>query len=204
MVARPVLAVFAIAIWIGLIAVGFAVWEQYDATPNPWAGVTQSRPASGCSHEIVMFVHPHCPCTRVGLKELAGVVRSVGSDVAVRVVFVIPGGSSVGWERGRTWDMVNELAFARVSCDVGGVEARLAGATTSGVVVVYDEAGDVVFRGGITRARGREGENSGRQALAALLNETAPLTRETPAFGCPLLDVSACANPNGSVMPCPR
>jgi len=203
MVSRPLLAVTAIALWIGLLIAGFAVWELYDVTPTPWAGDTQSRPASGFRYEIVMFVHPHCPCTRASLRELAGVVRE-SPDITVRVVFVLPVSSPAGWERGHTWDMANKFEFARVSCDVGGAEARLAGATTSGMVVVYDETGMVVFRGGMTRARGRDGENSGRQSITALLNGTPPLTRETPAFGCPLLDVSGCANPNGCETPCPR
>ncbi|MCE9561457.1 MAG: hypothetical protein K8U57_05330 [Planctomycetes bacterium] len=204
MVPRSSLGFFAIAIWLGVVIAGFAAWERYDTTPGTSGDVPTSQPPSGFKWEVVMFVHPHCPCTRASLAELDGVAREIGPEVSVRIAFVIPADTPEDWERGRTWDRARELGFARVSRDVGGSEALRTGATTSGLVVVFNAAGEVVFRGGITRARGRDGDSPGRRAIGAILAGRQPELGETPVFGCPLFGLSKCAKSDESEMPCRR
>jgi hypothetical protein len=130
-----------LAAWGGLIAGGFWLWERYDSTPGPDGPPPGDRPASGSDYEVVMFVHPHCPCSRAGLAELAEATRRAGPNVGVRVAFVRPPGAGDGWERGELWDAAAALPGVRVGCDAGGAEARRAGATTAGHVVVYDAGG---------------------------------------------------------------
>src|SRR6267142_2092292 len=70
--------------------------------------------------------------------------------------------------------------------DARGGEARRFGVETSGAVILYDSAGKLAFHGGITPARGHEGDSFGRQRIAALL-EGAPADRaDAPVFGCTL------------------
>jgi hypothetical protein len=173
-------------VWLGGIAAGFAVWEAYESTPGdaPQPAPTE-HPAAG-PWRLVMFVHPHCPCARASLGELRSLLAECPADVTVRVLFVRPVGVAEGWERGELWDAATEVPGVRVECDAGGAEARRAGATTSGHVVLYDAAGAVAFRGGITRARGRVGDSPGRRAVADILRGESGVDRAAPVFGCPL------------------
>jgi hypothetical protein len=70
--------------------------------------------------------------------------------------------------------------------DTNAKEAQRFGARTSGEVALYDDAGRLAFRGGITAARGHEGDSTGRDAILRWLNHL-PADKCSPTFGCPLL-----------------
>lgn len=179
--ARALPTVLLVGLWLAGVAGGFAAWEVYDATPGRQAaGVT---PTAGPAWALTFYAHPHCPCTRAGLAELAELARAV-PELDVTVVFVRPAGAEPGWEHSAAWDAV---PGARVRCDADGTEAARAGAATSGHAVLTDAAGRVAFRGGLTRGRGRVGESPGRRAVLAILRgeET---TGAAPVYGCPLMD----------------
>jgi hypothetical protein len=175
-----------IGLWLAVIAVGFGVWDAYEATPGGAgpAAAEDHRPTGRPS--LVVYAHPRCPCTRATLAELAEVLATVPPGVAVEVVFVRPAGTPARWERTESWDAAARLPGARVRSDVGGAEARRAGAETSGHVVARDATGKVGFRGGVTRARGRFGDSPGRRAVEAVLAGRSPEVGEAPVFGCPL------------------
>lgn len=175
-----------LAAWLAAVAAGLGLYHGYEATPGPAAAATV-EPAGTGSVRVVMYVHPHCPCTRASLAELAEVVARAPAGVTVEVVFVRPPGVPPGWERGANWDAAAGLPGVAVRADVGGVEARRAGAAASGLVAVTGPTGGVTYRGGISPARGRPGENPGRRAvLAALRGE--PAGPAAPVYGCPLFD----------------
>jgi hypothetical protein len=71
--------------------------------------------------------------------------------------------------------------------DIDGREARHFQAFTSGQTLLYSSEGELLFSGGITIARGHEGDNSGRLAIESLLANSAAEVRQTPVFGCPIL-----------------
>jgi hypothetical protein len=181
------------AAWLCGIAGAFAAWESYDATPGAVAGDARSaapvRPGERWS--LVLFAHPHCPCTRAGLAELREILAEAPGPIDVRVLFVRPGGVGEGWERGELWDAAAAIPGLRVECDPEGAEARRAGASVSGHVLAYEPGGRLAFRGGITKARGRAGDNPGRRAVVAALRGSAA-DREGPVFGCPLFAPGAC------------
>jgi hypothetical protein len=110
---------------------------------------------------------------------------SAAPDLSVRVVFVRPAGCPDGWERGGGWELAAGVPGAELACDTTGDEARRFGAETSGHAVLTDPAGAVVFRGGLTPARGRTGESPGRQAVLAWVNSGGG-AETAPVFGCPL------------------
>jgi hypothetical protein len=168
-------------LWLGGVAGGFAAWEAYDAKPGQQAG--GAAPPAGPAWTLTFYAHPHCPCTRAGLAELAELARDA-PQLDVTVVFVRPAGAEPGWERSAAWDAV---PGAHVRCDAGGAEAARVGALTSGQAVLTDHTGRVAFRGGLTRGRGRVGESPGRRAVLAILRgEEAP--DAAPVYGCPLAD----------------
>lgn len=171
-----------VGLWLGGIAAGFALWEQYDATPGPAAPAAAADPRPRGRWALAVFVHPQCPCSRAGLAELADVLRAAPEPVDV-TVHVVPPRTAAPLE----WDASAAPPGAAVRFDDSGAEARRAGATTSGHAVLTDPAGRVVFRGGLTRARGRAGESpGGRAVLAALAGRPGPA--DAPVFGCPLFD----------------
>jgi hypothetical protein len=182
---RSLFTVLVVAAWLGLVAAGFAVWETYDSTPGAASAAPAPAPPRG-EWELVVFLHPHCPCSAATLDELAQLTADAPAGLGVRVAFVRPAGVAEGWERTATWETAAGLKGVRVECDRDGAEARRAGATTSGYAVLYDPAGRVAFRGGLTRARGRVGESTGRRAILSALAGQEPEARVAPVFGCSL------------------
>ena len=168
--------------WLATIAGGLWAWERYDTTAGFDRPSDAAAPAC-VQWQLTVFVHPHCPCTRATLAELAEVRRET-PDLVIRVVFVRPPGTADGWERGRLWDMARGLSGVELAAD-DGADARRLGAETSGIAVLAPPDGRVVFRGGLTRARGREGDSAGRRAVLAWVHDGAGAAT-APVFGCPL------------------
>lgn len=178
---------FLVSLWLVVAIAGFAAWENYDATPGDHPRPTTPQASAKRPLDLVMFVHPHCPCARASLEELKAIVSPPNPELRVRIVFVRPVGATVGWERSSFWDDALQIPGVQVGCDVDGVEAKQVGAKISGHVVLRDAHGTVLFQGGITRGRNRSGVNPGRQAVTAWLHgETAAITT-APVFGCPLV-----------------
>jgi hypothetical protein len=157
-----------------------ASWPADTSLPRP-----QNHPA------LVMFVHPKCPCSRATIGELAMVMRHCAGLMSANVFFIRPSPVSPGWEKTDLWKSASEIPGVTVHSDPDGVEARRFGAATSGAAMLYDTAGELVFSGGITAARGHSGDNTGRQAIIALIHNESPLVHETPVFGCGLFDPGA-------------
>ena len=65
-----------------------------------------------------------------------------------------------------------------VSSDQEGFEAKNFQSTTSGYVLLYDANGRLLFQGGITGSRGHSGENSGRDAIEAILMDKTTETKQ--------------------------
>jgi hypothetical protein len=193
----------AIAAWLALVASGFAFWEKYETTPGQIHRSEDAAHPSLGKWEFVLFVHPHCPCTRATIQELAELVQRAGPNVLVRVVFVRPEDAPTGWERSELWNAAAAIPGVQVSCDEDGSEAHRAGAATSGHLVVYDPTGRVAFHGGITRGRGQAGESPGREAILSLLAGSEPASRQTPVFGCELFSRDRCDDKVKGT-PCPK
>ncbi|HLK57286.1 MAG TPA: hypothetical protein VKU00_12010, partial [Chthonomonadaceae bacterium] len=70
--------------------------------------------------------------------------------------------------------------------DEEGREAQSFHAATSGYTLLYDGNGRLLYRGGITSARGHEGANAGQETLLALLQGQQPTHTQFPVFGCSL------------------
>jgi hypothetical protein len=181
------LALLPVAAWLTLVAAGFALWERYDSTPGARAAEPSAAPFDrGAGWELVVFLHPHCPCSEAALGELAEIVAAAPQRLTIRVLFVRPAGVAEAWERTDLWAKASGVRGVSVECDRGGTIAARTGATTSGYAVMYDPAGRVAFRGGLTRGRGRAGESAGRRAVLGVLSGEEPESRAVPAFGCSL------------------
>src|SRR3712207_4573180 len=129
-----------------------------------------------------MLAHPHCPCTRASINELARLMTQARGRVTAYVLFVKPEGFSDSWVQSDLWASAAAIPGVTPVLDDGGVEAARFRAATSGQTALYDAAGSLIFRGGITSARGHEGDNAGREAIVSLLTSDEAEEHDTPVF----------------------
>ncbi len=111
---------------------------------------------------LVMFAHPQCPCTRASLAELERIISKSQGTVTPWIVFYKPSHTDDGWERTDLWRTAAAIPGAHVISDPDGAEARHFHVATSGQTLLYDAEGRLLFSGGITAARGHEGDNLGK------------------------------------------
>lgn len=139
---------------------------------------------------LVVFAHPRCPCTRATMSALERLQREVPGGFATRVVFYEPEGADASWRGTDLWARAQRLLDAAAIPDPGGVIASGAGARVSGCVALFDRDGGLRFWGGITPARGHEGESVGLASLRAILRGEAGAVREASVYGCGLMGES--------------
>jgi hypothetical protein len=136
---------------------------------------------------MVVAVHPLCPCTEASAAELAHVLTKCGGQVEVYILSFVPGRAGHGWSPTAKLRALATMPGVHLLDDPAGEEASRFGARTSGLVALYSQDGRLLFRGGITSARGHEGDNEGRRALLDLIQGNgSPCPREMPVFGCPI------------------
>jgi hypothetical protein len=206
---RPILLALGVAIWLTMVVAGMGILGRYSLTPgipgNPggrWPTESHISPPSGF-FTLVMAVHPHCPCSRASIGELAILMAHSGGRIAAFVIFVEPPGFGESWTKSDLWSSAGLIPGVIRIIDRGS-EANLFRAATSGQTMVYDRRGRLVFRGGITAARGHFGDNAGVDAIVALLNAPAfaglgrrsmaqrvVYADNTPVYGCPLFAPSS-------------
>jgi hypothetical protein len=182
-----ILVTMAIGAWLAALAFGLAWAARYSAVPcasadgpAEWPRASRISRAEGA--QLVLFAHPECPCTRSTLRELERMVARV-PGLSAAVVFSSalpedPRGSSL-------WPLAQRIPGVAVVADAGGAEARLFGAATSGQAVLVDRHGRIVFRGGLTAARGHEGDAPAQDAIAQIV-QGKPAPDRAPVFGCSL------------------
>jgi hypothetical protein len=187
----------AVVAWIGVWALvcvaGMALLWRYKAAPgDPGAPPAQWPAQSGLARAgeaptLVMVMHPHCPCSRASLGELAEVMRRADDGVVAYAVLSVPDGvegDPAAWARGELWTMAAEIPGVQVIVDADAQLAEVFGVETSGHVLVYDPAGGLRYSGGITGARGHAGDNVGRSRVVALLSAGTPDRDRSNVFGC--------------------
>jgi len=182
------------ALW--LLAIGFGLsmlWNYQNSAgaagvpPSRWPVNSRVEPMTG-QPTLVMMVHPHCPCSRASIGELALMMARCQGRVSAYVLFFKPEGFPDGWERTDLWDSAASIPGVKAISDYGGIAARGFNAMTSGATMLYDAEGRLLFSGGITGSRGHSGDNDGRSAIVSrLMNEEARQT-ETHVFGCSIVD----------------
>jgi len=181
------------SIWLGLSVLGFLLLVDYDTTPGAgaraprhWASTALIEPLAGkCT--LVMFAHPHCPCTRASIAELSVLMTRCQDKVHAIVLFLKPGGFPPGWEKTDLWYEASRIPGVTVTTDEDGAASRQFAAVTSGQTFVYSTAGSLLFSGGITASRGHAGDNEGLETAVAAIAAGTPAPGPALVFGCPLI-----------------
>jgi hypothetical protein len=178
--------------WVLALALGFTLLWKYkmrpgDADGTPAAWPTESRIARHPDRAtLVLFAHPECPCTRASLAELARLLARFDDRLTADVVFLRPSDVGTDWDGTDLWRAASAIPGVTTVRDDDGVEAARFRATTSGAAALYDARGRLLFSGGLTSARGHEGESAGLQRISSLLRTGKADRSDAPVFGCSL------------------
>ena len=187
-----VLAFFGSA-WIAVIAIGFGLLLKHESSAGSSGAPCQDWPAktglvrASDRPTLVVFAHPQCPCTRAALSELAAILARCSKPVQVDVVFYAPPGSPPGWARTHSWEAAKNIPGVRVRLDPDAAEAEIFGIETSGHALLFGLDGKLRFSGGVTIARGHEGQSPVQEPLLALLSGESTEFHRSPVFGCALV-----------------
>jgi hypothetical protein len=183
--------------WATLLCAGLAAMAIREHRPGARGATPATWPRQSALVRdrerltLVFFAHPHCPCTVASLRELERILARSSDRLRAQVVFCVPDGAPAGWERTELWQQACAIPGLCVVVDPRGAEARLFGACTSGTTLVYDAQGSLRFEGGITSARGHEGDSAGKSAVLACLEGPRAGAFALPVFGCPLFDAGS-------------
>ena len=171
---------------------GFIWLSTYNNSPGQCGAVPPDWPAKSRlvmdsnRTNLVLVVHPRCPCSRATIYELSDIMAQCENAVTAHILWLKPQFTSDGWEVTDLWQQAAAIPGVRMVTDYDGVEALNFGAATSGQMVLFDHQGHLVFQGGITVSRGHRGENLGRAAVMDWLTKGTSNCREFCVFGCPL------------------
>lgn len=195
-------AVVLVAAWAALLAGGFTTLETYNhtpgssgAAPSEWPGDPSSASADS-RFTLLMLAHPMCPCTRASMAELERLVAKVQDRVDVQVAFLAPpavpgpetSDQAEDWADSELVKQARRIPGVHVRRDPEGRLARKFGAETSGHVVLYGPAGDLLFEGGLTSSRGHEGQSKGVLAIQQHVQLLPEAAHRAETFGCELED----------------
>jgi hypothetical protein len=147
------------------------------ASPGLWPeGTALERSHTG--QTMLVFAHPFCSCTGATLQELDAVLAPRRFRRKPPLVSILFARTDPAWRPGDLWRRAAKLTIASpggsLRWDEGGSEARVFGVQTSGLVLLYDARGLLLFQGGITGSRGHVGNNYGAERLANALDSGLP------------------------------
>lgn len=185
-----------VVLWIAVVCGGFSQLLRYEGQPGTTAAQTISGPEKFPATDLLernphgqtllMFVHPHCACSRASLSELAAILVECPNLQPVQIVIPVPADAAPSWRQGKIAQEAATLAGVRIVWDQDDELARLFQAKTSGHVLLFAANGTRLFSGGITGTRGHAGWNTGRGAIVALHQNQPGVRSSTPVFGCQL------------------
>ena len=187
------------AAWMTALALGGRTLFKYETTPGRVGPIPSRWPAASVVPRptdkpmLLMLAHPHCPCTRASIAELAQIMAHAVGKANACVLFMKPHNASSDWDDTDLRRSAAAIPGVTVLTDENGTEAARFGGETSGHTLVFDRNGVLVFSGGITASRGHAGENAGENAVLAALNQEAIGRSQTPVFGCSLSGRTAMA-----------
>ena len=186
--------IIALIAWVLIVGLGWTKLSQYEnapghAQPAPerWPSASKIARTPGLP-TLVMFIHPHCPCSRASMRELSVIMTACQKKMRTQVVFIRPEKFNEEWVKTDLWESAVHMPGVEAIVDDLGRESQIFHTDVSGQTMLYDGPGNLVFSGGITSARGHEGDNDGRDAIVTFLTKGVILKKQTPFFGCLLFN----------------
>ena len=183
-------------VWVLFIFGGTYKLLMYEYTPGKENNFSAYWPAtselqlSNKPYTLVMVVHPKCGCSKASLGELSKLVARFPNVLDVKILFIEPKDAGPDWMLSENWAAANEIAGAEVHPDTEGTLAQAFKVKTSGITLLYNREGGLLFHGGITASRGHWGDNTGSQAIGEIISKGSSATSTTAVFGCNLFNKS--------------
>ena len=184
------LRILGIALWSVAVGSGLLVLTNYSVAPGvmepgkaDWPQDTQLQ-LKPSGHTMLVFLHPHCPCSHATVNELSRLLADTQQQVHAQAVFFGPENRSETWSRTRLWHNARRATGVDPVVDVGAVESDRFGAISSGHVCLYSSSGERLFHGGITSSRGHECSNLATRSLTQILRCQQLVEGRFPVFGC--------------------
>lgn len=181
-----------ITVWVLVVSSGFALLLTYAARPGgvgpdapAWPRNVSISPAAD-HYNLVLSIHPKCPCSNATAEELATILAHTRSAMQVHVLVYTPADALSAWSRTSLVEAIERLPNVALTLDPDGAQAARFGALTSGDAQLFSPAGTLLFHGGITPSRGHMGDNAGSDAIKELVLGRSSTTHATPVFGCSL------------------
>lgn len=192
-IVRRFFAFLGVSSWLIGVAIGVCSLHWYESTPGRegrsptrWPSTSIVRRSEGRS-QIVMAIHPRCPCTQSSLQVLAELFRNTRDQAPVHLLVYRPTNSAKGWAGTKWHSTVESLSNVTMVDDPGGIEANRFGLATSGAVAAFDEAGALRFSGGLTAGRGLADRSEGTLVLERLFEGKKANRASCSVFGCPMI-----------------
>ncbi|PQO39162.1 hypothetical protein C5Y96_04680 [Blastopirellula marina] len=187
---RSLLPVIA-GIWVVLIGGAFTALLGYHNIPGQrsdhgmvWP-INHSIKLDTQRPNLMVFIHPQCPCSVATLNELARIQAVCGVRLNTQVIFYSP--TEMQWEDTSKVRQALAIPNVHITNDADGQLAQQFGALTSGHTMLYSGDGRRIFSGGITPTRGHEGDNLGRKSIVQYVLDGETDCDRTNVFGCPIL-----------------
>ena len=180
--------------WFAIASAGLVLLIDHSTAPGVGAVGPPHWPLESAIHarpdvaNLVVVLHPRCPCSAATVDELDRLMASGAERVAAHVVIVEPSGAPADFADTGLVAAAARIPGVEIVRDPDGREAAIFGAVTSGQTFLYSRDGERLFAGGITPGRGHEGSNAGGAAILAALDGVAERQSYTAVFGCSLVD----------------
>jgi hypothetical protein len=187
-----VMLVAAVIAWAAIVVAGNLWMTAYSSQPSGSATSPDRLPSAiraEMSNErptLLVFLHPYCPCSRATLAELERITADYPDIADIKAYFYLPSDQTEDWAHSDTW-IKAERNPALSLFTIDEEQLKELGTVTSGQVMLYDKNGDLVFSGGITPARGHEGDNVGSESIKAFFASGYAEVPTSLVFGCSLV-----------------
>lgn len=190
---RKALDYTLISIWLAAIFLGLQALWRYEKTAAATNPEFERQWPRGCrlslkeGKTLMVFVHPKCPCTKAGLRELISLSQKERLDGYICAV--VPADAPTDWLDDEFCRECKKIYGLQLLSDSKGQISKEFAASCSGEIFLFDKTGTLKFHGGINLARGHEGANDGLSSLQLALKGNEAL-ESYPVYGCALLSSS--------------
>jgi hypothetical protein len=206
--ARPLPRVLPalVALWaITLAAAVVWIWN-FKTTPGRPSQPPATWPASvrlpQRGRTLIVTLHPLCACSQATISELGRLMAKLEPPPTVYALFYSSTSEPTRRLEDTTlWQRTAAIPHVTPLVDANGTMATAFGAETSGDVIAFGARGQLLFHGGLTPARGHEGDSFGQRRLLAVLRGETPDRSDSPVFGCALRHESAQADSPSTPIP---
>jgi hypothetical protein len=179
-------------LWGAGIVSGLCVLNAYTNTPEKVLALPNQWPERSTiarSYDrptVLLALHPRCVCSRATVEELARLIARLAVPPRVEILLYTPENAPVSWGHTDVVARARSLPGVTIQPDSKGRESERFRLSVSGQTAIYAPDGRLIFTGGITRARGHEGDNAGSEAILSILSRHQPAISSSPVFGCPI------------------